>query len=84
MNHGQEHARFASRFLSRRSLLRIGGLGCLGIPFAGPLRAEARAAVPNRGQSLYPQRDSPLFGTAARVQSCILLFYYGGPSHLDT
>src|SRR5260370_40044408 len=26
----------------------------------------------------------PVATTAARIRSCILIFYYGGPSHLDT
>jgi uncharacterized protein (DUF1501 family) len=65
MHRGQDHDAFASRFLSRRRLLQVGGLGCLGLNLAGLLRAEATRP-------------------AARVRSCILLFYYGGPSHLDT
>ena len=73
MNHGCEHTRYASRFLSRRSLLRIGGLGCLGLNLAGLFRAEASAA----GRTSHSV-------SAARVKSCILVFYYGGPSHLDT
>jgi hypothetical protein len=73
VNHGCEHARYASRFLSRRSLLRIGGLGYLGLNLAGLFRAEANAA----GRISRP-------ASAARIKSCILVFYYGGPSHLDT
>jgi hypothetical protein len=60
---------FPSRSLNRRRLLRIGGLGALGLNLARPLRADAGAA----------SRRSP-----APVRSCILIFYYGGPSHLDT
>jgi hypothetical protein len=55
--------------LSRRALLRIGGLGALGLNLPGLLRAEA--ALPAR------RSGSP-------IRSCILVFYYGGPSHLDT
>ena len=55
--------------LSRRQLLRIGGLGCLGLSIADVLRAEATS-----------RPDRP----AASIRSCILIFYYGGPSHLDT
>src|SRR5579871_4114898 len=61
MEHGSEHARHAGLWISRRQLLRIGGLGCLGL--AGPLRAA---------------------GPPRPIRSCILLFYYGGPSQLDT
>jgi len=55
--------------LSRRQLLRIGGLGCLGLSLSEVLRAEATGR---------PGRP------AASIRSCILIFYYGGPSHLDT
>jgi hypothetical protein len=58
-----------SWFLGRRRLLRIGGLGSLGLNLAGLLRAEG-VARPGRA--------------AAPVKSCILIFYYGGPSHHDT
>jgi hypothetical protein len=54
--------------LDRRQLLRLAGLGCLGL--APLLRATAK--------------DSPAPRRARRINSCILLFYYGGPSHLDT
>jgi len=58
-----------SRSLTRRRWLRIGGLGALGLDLARPLRADAGAV----------SRRPP-----APVRSCILIFYYGGPSHLDT
>jgi hypothetical protein len=58
--------------LSRRRLLQFGGLGCLGLSLPDLFRAEAaRAADPTRTRT-------------APVRSCILLFFYGGPSHLDT
>jgi len=70
MRHGRDHARHAGLFLSRRQLLRAGSLGLFGLNLAGLFEAEqARAAGPRAG---------------APLQSCILLFYYGGPSHLDT
>jgi hypothetical protein len=70
MQHEQEHAALAPRFLGRRRLMQIGGLGCLGLNLAGLLRAETtQPAAPRR---------------ADRIRSCILGFYYGGPSHLDT
>ena len=56
--------------LNRRRLLQIGGLGYLGLNLAGLLRAEEAAA--QRGKA------------GPKVQSCILLFYYGGPCHIDT
>lgn len=58
--------------LSRRALLRAGGLGLLGMNLPGLLHAEAtRPALPR----------SP--GTG-RAKSVIFLFQWGGPSHLDT
>ncbi len=58
-----------SRSLSRRQLLRIGGLGSLGVGLSDLLRAEAFSAA---------KRPAPT------IRSCILIFYYGGPSHHDT
>jgi hypothetical protein len=55
---------------SRRQLLCAGGLGLLGLNLAGLLQAEASKPA--------PPRSTP------RLRACILLFYYGGPSHLDT
>lgn len=55
---------------SRRNLFRAGGLGALGLNFARAVRAGADAGGP-AGRAANPLR------------SCILIFYYGGPSHLD-
>jgi hypothetical protein len=60
----------ASTFLSRRQLLHAGSLGFAGLNLAHLLDAEAAAS---------PGRDS-----GKKISSCILLYYYGGPSHLDT
>jgi hypothetical protein len=58
--------------MSRRELLRAGGLGLLGLSLPELLRARAQAAaVPGKGS----------FG---RAKSCILLFMWGGPAHQDT
>jgi hypothetical protein len=57
------------RFLSRRRLLRAGTLSCLGLGVSRLLDGQLLAG---------PSRSSP------RIRSCIVLFYYGGPSHLDT
>ncbi len=60
---------------TRRRLLQVGGLGALGLTLPGLLRAEA-----SRGAEEAPTpRPGP-----APIRSCILVFYYGGPSHLDT
>ncbi|HLN30877.1 MAG TPA: DUF1501 domain-containing protein [Gemmataceae bacterium] len=74
MTHGREHAALARFFIDRRQLLRIGGLGFLGLNLARVLEAEATAAA-NKPASM---------GALPRLKSCILLYYYGGPSHLDT
>jgi hypothetical protein len=70
--------------VSRRQLLRAGGLGFLGLNLADLFRAEALA-----GDSV--ALAAPLGGSAARlvapkspIKSCILMFYYGGPSQHDT
>lgn len=70
MNHTVEHALYASRFLGRRRLLQFGGLGCLGFNLAGRLQARDLGAT-------RPPASQP-------IRSCILLYYYGGPSHIDT
>jgi hypothetical protein len=58
--------------MSRRRLLRIGGLGSLGLTLTGLLRAESEhPAAPGR------TGKNP-------IRSCILVFFYGGPSHIDT
>jgi hypothetical protein len=57
--------------LSRRRLLQVGALGHLGLNLTALMRAEAAGLA--RGSR-----------PAHRAQSCILVFYYGGPSHLET
>lgn len=56
--------------ISRRRLLQIGSLGALGLNLAQP-RAWLRAAP----------ADAP---NLPALDSCIFIFYYGGPSHIDT
>jgi len=58
---------------SRRHLLRAGGLGFLGLNLAHLLEAEARGAT-----------NAPAAAKPSQVKSCIVMFYYGGPSHHDT
>ena len=55
--------------LSRRQWLRIAGGGALGLNLGGLLHAQAVSHAP---------------AAAKPISSCILIFYYGGPSHLDT
>src|SRR5262245_47455972 len=61
--------------LSRREVLRVGGLGFTGLAWSHLLGQRATAAsAPAAPRS----RDG--FG---RAKACILIFNYGGPSHLD-
>ncbi len=55
---------------TRRQLIQFGGAGYLGLNLGGLWNAQA-APVP---------RAAP----AKPIRACILVFYYGGPSHLDT
>src|SRR5215471_18768852 len=86
MSHSAEHAQFAALFsrpglpvapihrvISRRTLLRSGALSALS--FAVP-ELFAPAAV--RADQSSSQCSLP------PIRSCIVLYYYGGPSHLDT
>ncbi len=68
--------RILRQTMSRRQLLRVGGLGSLGLNLTALLRAEALGSPPKGGKKV----------TAALrpIRSCILVFYYGGPSHIDT
>lgn len=58
------------RRVDRRQLLQAGGLGCLSLNLGGLLRAETSAGDAPTGEP--------------KIRSCIVIFYYGGPSHLDT
>ena len=62
--------------MSRRQLLRVGRLGSFGLTLPALLRAEARGA-PLKEEKSVPAALRP-------IRSCILVFYYGGPSHIDT
>ncbi|REJ88792.1 MAG: DUF1501 domain-containing protein [Planctomycetota bacterium] len=59
----------AAEFLIRRRLLQFAG-GALGLNLGGLWRAQAEAA--------YGAESQP------RASACILVFYYGGPSQLET
>jgi hypothetical protein len=65
------HRRKNDCSLSRRELLRTGGLGCLGLTLPRLLQTQAAACAADPGQ-------------ASPIRSCILIFCYGGPSQLDT
>ena len=63
--------------VSRRDLLRVGGLSLLGLTLADVLGFEARAKANNTTAAATGGRG---FGKA---KSVILLYLQGGPSHLD-
>ncbi len=63
------------RRLGRRRLLQVGGLGSLGLTLPALLQAEAKEP---------PARETKGAARALPpIRSCILIFYYGGPSHID-
>src|SRR6185437_12305247 len=58
-----------NRAMNRREMLRVGGLGFTGLMWGDWLRARAAKAERLR--------------RAGKARACILIFNYGGPSHLD-
>jgi hypothetical protein len=62
---------------TRREVLRVGGLGFSGLWWSDLLRARARGAAPISRPEMY---TATTFG---RAKACLLIFNYGGPSHLD-
>jgi hypothetical protein len=62
--------------VSRREILRVGGLAFAGLMWSDWLRARASAAA----QAEKGEKPAARFGKA---RACILIFNYGGPSHLD-
>lgn len=59
----------ATRLLSRRSLLRVGGMGMFGMTLPKLILAEEVARNPK---------------LIAKAKSVIFMFQWGGPSHLET
>lgn len=62
-----------TELVSRRDALRWGAYGSVGLTLGGLLRAESAMAAP-----------VPLLPGPAPIRACIIVFYYGGPSHLET
>jgi len=60
--------------VSRREALRVGGLGFTGLMMSDWLRARAAAATSVR---------KPPSGSFGKAKACIMVFNYGGPSHID-
>src|SRR5262245_53746023 len=63
--------------IKRRELLRVGGLGFTGLMWPDWLRSRAAAAA--QGGSSRRQAA----GSFGKAKTCILVYSYGGPSHLD-
>jgi hypothetical protein len=59
--------------LNRRQVLRHAGGGLLGLNLGGLLAARSALGT----------ASDAVIGTS-QIRSCIVIFYYGGPSHLDT
>jgi Protein of unknown function (DUF1501) len=62
--------------LTRREALRVGGLGFTGLAWADLFRSRAKAASTSTSVTRT--------GTFGKAKSCIIVFNYGGPSHIDT
>jgi hypothetical protein len=60
--------------ITRREALRVGGLGFGGLLWSDWLRARAAASQPRAARAA---------GGFGRARACILVYSYGGPSHLD-
>ena len=68
----RRQSELAGPALTRRHLLRVGGSGILGLNLPQWFAVRAAAA------------ETPDTTPHVQIKSCILIFYYGGPSHLDT
>jgi hypothetical protein len=66
---------FHSCQLSRRSILKVGGAGLLGLTMPGLLRAEAAQQQ--------KWADQTLKKIAPKAKSVLFLYQFGGPSHID-
>lgn len=62
---------FATGWATRRQWLRASACGGIGLSLSGLWRAQA---------ALAESKTAPV----AKIRACIVVFYYGGPSHLDT
>src|SRR5882724_5208722 len=70
MNSSKTFARcgFAQSRITRRHLLKVGGMGLLGLTMPNLLRAEAKSKTAK---------------IPVRAKSVIFLYQFGGPSHID-
>src|SRR5262249_18512499 len=72
----------AARLLLRRRFLQLAG-GTLGLSLGGLWRAQA-AGERSEPPGAAPSGSNDTGEGRRGIRSCILVFYYGGPSHLDT
>lgn len=75
----------ATRRISRRGLLQVGSLACLGLDLAGFFRGTGRCREPSgtsgSARRTYSGGEGRVRG---KLKSVILIFCDGGPSHIDT
>jgi hypothetical protein len=63
--------------INRREVLRVGGLGFTGLTLSNLLQVQGKAKAAPRSEI---RKSTNGFGKA---KACIVIFNYGGPSHLD-
>ncbi|MFM7830492.1 MAG: DUF1501 domain-containing protein, partial [Planctomycetaceae bacterium] len=72
--------------IARGDFLRFGGLGSLSLGglWLGQQRAAAAAGVGNVSEGIADGSKTRGVTRLQPLRACIFVFYYGGPSHLDT
>ncbi len=75
-------ARLCDR-LTRREVMRLGGLGALGLSLPDLLARQAHAASPADGRNA-PGNAAGLTASFGKAKSCIVLFLMGGPPQHST
>src|SRR5437016_2541649 len=78
-NHSSACPSFHATQFSRRTLLRVGGAGLLGLTMPKFLRAQDAKLTPAGA----PTGAEALKKIAPRAKSVVFLYQFGGPSHID-